>query len=467
MKFTVKIIISVIAIISLIFSIAGIIIIKSNFKHSLEKTINQNIASHTLERYGIENNIDNNIDKNGNISIEKLSSYAISLVSYLGNDKKISIYIENEKVYSNIEIDDNSLKFLSKNAEVKYLIKDVENLKYMLVSSSLEVNNQKIVLISMYDITDLFIERDRQVNYFYEIDIVVILISSICICGLTIFLTKPIIKLNEMSKKITKGFYNERINLKSNDEIGELAKSFNQMIGTIENKINELELSVKQREEFITNFTHELKNPMTSIIGYADILRSGKYDKEINIKSANYIFNEAKRLEILAHKLMDLMELSNENINLESINTVEFMNNLYNDINESLGATKLKLEIEDVYIIADKVLLEDCLRNLIDNSKKAEPKDKIIRVTGKKEERRYKISIEDKGCGIPKEDLPRILESFYMVDKARARENGRNGIGLSICEKIAKVHNSKLIIESELDKGTCVSFYLEVDNIEK
>lgn len=467
MKFGVKIVISVIVIISIIFSIAGIIIIKSNFKHSLEKTINQNIDSHTLERYGIENNIDDNIDKQGNISREKLSSYAVSFVSYLANDKKISIYIENEKIYSNIDIDEESLAFLSKDEEVKYIIKDIDNLKYMLISSSVEINNQRVILISRYDITDIFTERDRQVKFFYKVDISVIVTSSIVISILAIFLTKPIIKLNEMSKKITKGSYNERVSIKSNDEIGELATSFNKMIGTIENKINELELSVKQKEEFITNFTHELKNPMTSIIGYADILRSGKYDEETNAKSANYIFKEAKRLEVLAHKLMDLMELSNENIKLEKINVVCFMNNLYKSIHESLEHIELQLDIEDGYIIADEILLEDCLRNLIDNSKKASPKDKIIRVLGKNEKNKYKISVEDKGCGIPKQDLPRISESFYMVDKTRARESGRNGIGLSICEKIAKIHNTELIIESELNKGTTVSFYLEVDNIER
>ena len=467
MKFGVKIVISVIAIISIIFSIAGIVIIKSNFKHSFEKTINQSIDSHVLERYGIENNIATNIEKNGNISREKLSSYAISLVSYLGNAKKISIYMENEKIYSNIDIDEESLAFLSKANDVKYIIKDIEKQKYILVSSSIEINSQRIILISRYDITDVFTERDRQVEFFYKVDTVVIVISSIVICILAVFLTRPIRKLNEMSKKITTGSYNERVNIKSNDEIGELAKSFNKMIETIENKINELELSVEQKEDFITNFTHELKNPMTSIIGYADILKSGKYDKETNIKSANYIFNEAKRLETLAHKLMDLNKLSNETVKLEKINVVWFMNNLYKDIYENLGDIELKLDIEDGYIMADTILLEDCLRNLIDNSKKANPKDKIIKVIGKNEENKYKISVEDKGCGIPKEEIPRIVESFYMVDKVRARENGRNGIGLSICEKIAKIHNTKLIIESELNKGTCVSFYLEVANIEK
>ena len=467
MKFGVKIVISVIAIISIIVSIAGIIMIKSNFEHSLEKIINQNIESHNLERYGIENNIDSNIDKNGNISREKLSSYAISFVSYLANSKKISIYIENEKIYSNIDIDEESLVFLSDAKEVRYIIKQIDNLKYMLVSSSVEINNQRMILISRYDITDIFTERDRQVEFFYKVDISVIITVSIVICILAVFLTKPIRKLNEMSKKITKGSYNERVSIKSNDEIGELAISFNQMIETIENKIKELELSVKRKEEFITNFTHELKNPMTSIIGYADILRSGKYDKEINVKSANYIFNEAKRLEILAHKLMDLMELSNENIKLEKLDVVCFMNNLYKDIHESLEDIELKLEIEDGYIIADKVLLEDCLRNLIDNSKKANPKDKMIRIVGENQKDNYKISVEDKGCGIPKKDLSRVLESFYMVDKARARENGRNGIGLSICEKIARLHHTKLIIESELNKGTRVSFYMEVDNVEE
>ena len=161
---------------------------------------------------------------------------------------------------------------------------------------------------------------------------------------------------------------------------------------------------------------------------------------------------------------MDLMELSNEHITLESLDIVWFMNNLYKDINDTLGEIKLELNIEKAYVVADKVLLESCLRNLIDNSKKANPKDKIIRVVGKVENNKYKISIIDKGCGIPEEDLPRITESFYMVDKVRAKTNGRSGIGLSICEKIAKLHNSKLEIESKVDKGTSISLYLEVEN---
>lgn len=163
------------------------------------------------------------------------------------------------------------------------------------------------------------------------------------------------------------------------------------MIVAIENKIEELELSIKQREEFITNFTHELKNPMTSIIGYADILRSNNYDEEVKIKAAKYIFNEGKRLERLAHKLMDLMELSNENIKFEKINIVILINKIYNNVQESLRNISLELDIEEEIIIADKILLEDCIINLIDNSKKAQPKDNKIIISGKKINGKYQL----------------------------------------------------------------------------
>lgn len=466
MKFTFKIIIYITAIISIIFSIAGVVICHQNYTHALQKAINQNIENHLLERYGVENNIENNIAKNGDISEEKIEEYVKNLVSYLGNSKKLAIYFENQKLYSNIEIEIDNLDFSSDSQEIKYLLKDNDKNKYMIVQSSLEINSKKITFLSVYDITDIFTERDKQLVDFYKIDIMVILISLFAIAILSICLTKPIQKLNDMSKKIAKGSYTERINIKTNDEIGELSESFNLMIEAIETKIEELELSVKQREEFITNFTHELKNPMTSIIGYADILKSENYTKEIRIKAANYIFNEAKRLEVLAQKLMDLMGLSSENIQFEKINIVDFANKIYQDITENLGDIKLELRIEDSTIIADKSLLEDCIRNLIDNSKKAEPKDKTIIFSGKKLKDKYEIAIIDKGCGISKEDLPRIKESFYMGDKSRAKVNGRNGIGLSICEKIAKIHHTELEIESNIGEGTKVRLYLEVERDE-
>lgn len=463
MKFTVKIIISVTAIIAIIFSLAGIIMCQQNFSYSLDKIVSQNIENHLLKRYGVENNIVSNVTQKQEIQKEKIVEYANSLAPYLKNDKQFAIYVENQMMYSNLEIDldKDNLAFLSSTQEVVYLLKEQEHSKYMIMGSSFEMNDNMITFISISDITDTFLERDRQFSAFYKIDAVVILVSLVAIAILSICLTKPIHQLNDMTKKIAKGSYGERIHIKSNDEIGELSESFHLMIEAVESKIEELELSVKQKEEFITNFTHEFKNPMTSIIGYADVLRSNQYAEDVKIRAANYIFNEAKRLEALSHKLMDLMGLSNENIVFENIHMVAFANKISEDVKESLGDITLILDIEEGTILADQLLLEDCIRNLIDNSKKANPKDKTITFLGRQREDIYEISIIDKGCGIPKEDLPRIKESFYMVDKARAKIKGRHGIGLSICEKIANIHGTTLIIESNVGEGTKVTMYWE------
>ena len=467
MKFTIKLIISVVATISVIFSIAGIVIVNKNFNHSLEVAVDKNIDGHLLERYGIEDNIVNNIAEDGSVSKEKLIQYAKGLISYFDN-KMFSVSLRTEEVYSNIDISLNKtdISFFENAGDLKYLIKDVKNEKYIFVSSLVEINNNKITLLSVYNITDIFKEKDRQLSDFWKINIAFIISSSIALSILSVCLTKPIRKLNEASKKIVKGSYNERVKIETTDEIGQLATSFNIMVETIENKIAELELSVKQREEFISNFTHELKNPMTSIIGYSDLLRNGKHSDKIRKESVNFIFTEAKRLELLSHKLMDLMGLSDGNIEFEKIVISDFINDIKTNIAILLENTELELNVEAAVVIADHSLLEDCLRNLIDNAKKSIPRDNKIAILGQKTNDKYAISVIDKGCGISKTDLPRITESFYMVDKSRAKKDGRSGIGLAICEKIAKLHNSNLHIESELGKGTVVTLCLEVDEDE-
>ena len=120
------------------------------------------------------------------------------------------------------------------------------------------------------------------------------------------------------------------------------------------------------------------------------------------------------------------------------------------------------MDLEDCIVKADESLLEVVIRNLIQNAKKAEPKDLCIYITGKRRGNKYVISIIDTGFGIPKEHINRVTEDFYMVDKSRSRKNGGTGIGLSLCKKILELHGSKINIESEENIGTKVYFELEV-----
>ena len=150
--------------------------------------------------------------------------------------------------------------------------------KTMLLAKA--ANKEQIEIISVYDISGVFEVRDQNLLKFYIIDAVLIVL---CGCLTTIFarvLTKPIKKLNETTKLVAKGNLDIKIDIKGNDEIRELSKSFVSMIESIKNRQKELELSIKQREDFISNFTHELKTPMTSIMGYTKILNQNKYKKE-------------------------------------------------------------------------------------------------------------------------------------------------------------------------------------------
>lgn len=212
----------------------------------------------------------------------------------------------------------------------------------------------------------------------------------------------------------------------------------------------------------LIGFTHELKTPMTAIVGYADLLRLKKLDDETSRMALNYIYWESKRLEKLAFKLMDLMSLSNESIKFSTFEVTDFLEKIVNNEGIILTENKIVLNAKIAYVKGDKELLEVVIRNLIENSNKAEPKDKKILIKGEKiPNNRYRISVIDKGKGIPKEHISRVTEDFYMVDKSRNTKNNGSGIGLSLVKKILNLHNSNINIESQENIGTTVYFDLE------
>lgn len=343
-----------------------------------------------------------------------------------------------------------------------YALREINNKHYMLFSSHWSINNNIIYIINAYDIDSIYEERDRQMKEIVFTDIIILVVSTIIISVFSLFVTKPISSLNKTSKKIAAGKFNERVNIKSKDEMGELANSFNIMAEQVENKINELNLQVKQKNDFINGFTHELKTPMTAIVGYADLLRLKKCDEETSFKAIQYIYSETKRLESLSFKLMMMMSLTEEKSELTSFEITDLIQKIVKVEESILTDNKLKIDIEKGTVIGDSELLEVVIRNLIENANKAEPKDNKIIIKGEKAKNgKYRISIIDKGKGIPKEHIERVTEDFYMVDKSRSRTKGGSGIGLSLVKRILNLHNSKIYIESEENIGTKVYFELE------
>ena len=270
-------------------------------------------------------------------------------------------------------------------------------------------------------------------------------------------LTNPLVKLSNVSKDIAKGEYNIRaVESKKNDEIGVLEHNFNLMIDVIENNIEELKYLNESKQRFIDSLNHEIKTPITSIIGYSELLLKSNVSEEIKIKSLKYINSEAKRLETLNSTLLKLTLMREENRKLGKVELKEAINNVKNILIYKMERKNIKLniKIENIDLVQDKELLEVLLTNIIDNSIKASNVGSWIDVEGDYGNNEYILKIKDKGIGIPQEDLDKVLEPFYMVDKARTRKNNGIGLGLSICSEICNMYNISLDIKSKLNVGT-------------
>ena len=270
-------------------------------------------------------------------------------------------------------------------------------------------------------------------------------------------LTNPLVKLSNVSKDIAKGEYNIRaVESKKNDEIGVLEHNFNLMIDVIENNIEELKYLNESKQRFIDSLNHEIKTPITSIIGYSELLLKNNVSEEIKIKALKYINSEAKRLETLNSTLLKLTLMREENRKLGKVELKEAINNVKNILIYKMERKNIKLniKIENIDLVQDKELLEVLLTNIIDNSIKASNVGSWIDVEGYYGNNEYILKIKDKGIGIPQEDLDKVLEPFYMVDKARTRKNNGIGLGLSICSEICNMYNISLDIKSKLNVGT-------------
>ena len=212
------------------------------------------------------------------------------------------------------------------------------------------------------------------------------------------------------------------------------------------------------------SFAHELKTPMTSIIGYADLLRSQALSPEESQEAANYIFSEGKRLESLSLKLLDLlmMKQKNESIKLVPTEMKSLIENLTSHLQPVYRNKGINLvcRCEKGMCNTDPDLFSSLITNLLDNARKAIDNGGNILITGEKIKGAYRIRVFDDGRGMPEEALRHVTEAFYRVDKSRSRAQGGAGLGLTLCKQIIELHNGNISFTSKVGNGTCVTVLL-------
>ena len=227
---------------------------------------------------------------------------------------------------------------------------------------------------------------------------------------------------------------------------------------TGESYTDDLEADVQRREDFVGAFTHELKTPMTSIIGYADMLHTMQTDPDEQREAAAAIVHEGRRLEALSRKLLALLGLNEEGVELTAVPLPA----LWPRLHAACPDVTLRTPAAAPTVRGDADLLLDLLCNLVQNAAKASAPGAPVLVLCAQAGDAVTLTVADRGCGIPPELIPRVTEPFYMVDKSRARRQGGSGLGLALCQRIAAAHGSALRIESEPGRGTRVSVTLPV-----
>ncbi len=450
-----------------VFNLGAFFIIENNHNLILKREIDRGLSEHLSIYSGLKGNLLFLKERVGDTRISRKNIYNLTINDFMKNFNDKNMYIEildseNEVVFSNLDFDiTNERTELKKPLEERrsYIIRDVGNRTFLFITNLMNIGKESLSVSYVRDITSIYNNRKDQYIFFAKLDIIISIILAIGMYLLSKYITEPINELTNVTRRISSGSVSERAQINSNDEIGILAENFNKMSDAIEDKINQLEKNAEEKQRFTDNLTHEMKTPLTCIIGYADFLRSTKYNEKTFIEGLNNIFREGKRLEELSGKMMNLILLKKENFKMNMVEMKVILDEIKNALKPKLDNKKIELVTsgENQKVIVEKDLIKVLISNLIDNAIKAsELNGKVYVNIYTNEDLKTVVEIKDEGIGISEEDLPKVFEPFYMVDKSRTRSHNGSGLGLSICNEIANLHEAKLQIESRLSEGTTV-----------
>lgn len=466
MPFAAKLTLAMLLVLAFSLSLGGAVLLMGNFTDTLDEASRNAEAQHLLQCYALESTLRDIAARGEAVSEAQLTRFGTGLADYTGSRLAALFWqdADTASVYTSFPWG----AVPQGRSDVYTLHREENGRTYMLFETSVAASGSPtVVLLTGHDVTSVFSARNRALMRFWEMELIVLLCAGAAAALLSRWLTKPLARLNKASQSIAAGAYDMRTDIASGDEIGALSRSFDTMAAAVQEKVAALELSVRQREDFMAAFSHELKTPMTAVIGYADTLRSMQCEPEQQRIAAGYIFSEAKRVETLSEKLLELMGLRDAPPALKPLE----LNAVFRAARSVLAPaiSPAELEIQDapnVFVYGDAALLTDLLYNLVLNAVRAEPKDGLVHIAWREAPGLVDVTVWDTGRGIPAAMIPRVTEPFFMVDKSRARAGGGSGVGLALSESIARLHGGALSIRSKEGEGTAVTFRLSTRPLE-
>lgn len=460
-----KLIVTVSLIFSVSFSLSSYLLLYNSTRNTIRQAVDASVTTYSLNynslkneflRYNIENtNIDGDFVRR---TAETINSYQNVSFDFLISDA------DDKELYKNTDFP--FAKFTNEFADTSkpsYRIERWKDKHMIILSSKFTIDTQTFRLIGAMDISQPFLLRDQQLKDYYMLCIGVQILTFLILFFLIRRITKPIQILSVASEDIAHGNYEKRTNIQSNDEVGDLSRHFDQMAEAVQTHSMTMEKMLQNREMFVGAFSHELKTPLTTIIGYSDMLLHLDLSPEDKKKAYASIYKEGRRLELLSQDLLDLLMNRHQEHTLSSISIGEVMQEINSLLNQHYEDSKIHIDIEECNIMINKDLFITLLFNLIKNAIKADPINQRIHLIGWREHKDYHLYVLDHGCGMSAEQIKHCMEPFYKADKSRGTSSG-NGLGLAICKEIAEYHYFEIKVDSLKDIGTCIYFTVEVSN---
>lgn len=434
-----------------------IIMVKHNFYKNLQDNmLNQiKVSADLYNRYfsdtPLYENVLNNVDtfwKQSNAQVEIIDTSGKVLMDSIG------VISGNYKNY-----DDVSAALLGKKGIWIGKV-DYDNERVMAVSYPLKSGNNVVGVLRF--VTSLReVNRDlKEIIYmFLAVGVIVIVISSIVSIILSKTIVDPIQEVTKTAEKMAKGDFKAQSCKKYDDEIGKLSDTLNYMAAEIVKKD-------QLKNEFISSVSHELRTPLTSIKGWAITLKDGGLeDLEMLQDGLDIIEKESDRLTGMVEELLDFSKFVSGKISLkrENVDVKELMEHIKKQLTPRASRDNLDFNVlydENIPLIySDANRLKQLFINLLDNAFIFTPKGGKVNFAAKKDVKNILFCVSDTGCGISKEELPKIKEKFYKGKSSKSK----NGIGLSICDEIVRLMGGEFEVNSEIGRGTSANITLPIE----
>ncbi len=370
----------------------------------------------------------------------------------------IQVYFRGTLVFSNVPVEEGDAEQFNVPYDTRKIDMASGSRYIVIVGRPLAEPLSGIKIVYVKDIESVSRFGSEMRQYFLIASIIIAVLLAVIIASLLLHMTSPLRELNNAAKEIAAGDLGKRVTVASHDEIGEFAGTFNQMADSIERHIDTQKALAEERQRFIDNLAHELRTPITAIMGYGEYLKFAKGNDQDTLRAKDYIIDQSKRIRNLSEKMMNLSRLTGGQITLSPIAMKAPVESALYTMAGQMRARGVQLEskLHDAHIEGDSDMVETLALNLIENAVRASGPNQKVTVTIQALGFAQRLIVQDEGIGIPKEEQARILEPFYRVDPSRSRANGGVGLGLSLVRQICMLHKASLTIQSEPGKGTAM-----------